>query len=105
MTTHILTKVERTEQKSRTFLKVLNSLPLETVLDWMHRASYALLDGEPLSLRRYLEEMKEVALSTIRINKIDNNIQQLSYEERQRREQILEMQKQPFLKELEGMVY
>jgi hypothetical protein len=104
MTTHILTKTERSEQKSRTFVKVLNNLPLETVLDWLHRASYAAQDGELLSLTRYLEETKEVALSTIRMNKIDNSIQHLTYEERQRRERILEEQKKPFLKDLEVMV-
>ena len=98
MTIHILTKAERAEQKSRTFLKVINSLPLETVLDWAYRSYYASQDGEPLSLRRYLEEIKDSSLATIRMSKIDNAAQSLSYEERQRREQILEDQKQPFPK-------
>ena len=102
MTTHILTKTERAEQKSRTFLKVLNSMSLETVLDWMYRSSYALQDGEPLSLKRYLEEVKEASIATIRMNQIDNASQGLSYEEKQRRELILEEQKQPFLKDFSG---
>ena len=122
MTIHILTKTERAEQKSRTFLKVLNSLSLETVLDWLYRAEWALKDskalvpptgnplgkpeplGEPLSLKRYLEETKESALATIRMSKIADNVQNLSYEEQQRREQILDQQRQPFLEDLEGMV-
>ena len=111
MTTHILTKDERAEQKSRTFLKVLNSLALETVLDWMYRAGWALQDskltpplGERLSLRRYLEETKEVALATIRMSKIEDDVHNLSYEEKQRREQILDQQRQPFLEDLEGMI-
>ena len=111
MTIHILTKTERAEQKSRTFLKVLNSLSLETVLDWLYRAEWALKDskwtpslGERLSLRRYLEETKESALATIRMSKIADNVQNLSYEEQQRREQILDQQRQPFLEDLEGMV-
>lgn len=111
MTTHILTKTERAEQKSRTFLKVLNSLSLETVLDWLYRAEWALKDakltpslGERLSLRSYLEETKESALATIRMSKIADNVQNLSYEEQQRREQILDQQRQPFLEDLEGMV-
>lgn len=111
MTTHLLTKTDRAEQKSRTFLKVLNSLSLETVLDWLYRAKWALEDsklnpplGEPLSLVRYLEESKEVALSIIRMNKIDNNLQKLTFEEAQRRENILAEQKRPFLEDLEGMV-
>jgi hypothetical protein len=111
MTTHILTKDERAEQKSRTFLKVLNSLALETVLDWMYRAGWALQDskltpplGERLGLIRYLEETKEVALATIRMSKIEDNVHNLPYEEKQRREQILDQQRQPFLENLEGMV-
>ena len=122
MTTHILTKPERAEQKSRTFLKVLNSLPLETTLDWLHRAAWTLQDsktlvpseenptgdleplGETLSLKRYLEETKDVALATIRMSKITDNVHNLSFEETQRREQILAQQRQPFLKDLEGMV-
>ena len=111
MTTHLLTKTDRAEQKSRTFLKVLNSLSLETVLDWLYRAKWALEDsklnpplGEPLSLVRYLEESKEVALSIIRMNKIDNNLQKLTFEEAQRRENILAEHKRPFLEDLEGMV-
>lgn len=111
MTIHILTKAERAEQKSRTFLKVLNSLSLETVLDWLYRAEWALKDskltpplGDRLSLRRYLEETKESALATIRMSKIANDVHNLSDEEKQRREQILEQQRPPFLKDLEGMV-
>ncbi len=104
MTTHILTKTERTEQKSRNFLKTLNILPLEMVLDWLHRASYALQDSETLTLKHYLEETKEVALATIRMNKIDGILQNLTYEESQRRERILEEQKRPFLNNLDGMV-
>ena len=111
MTIHILTKTERAEQKSRTFLKVLNSLSLETVLDWLYRAEWALKDskltpplGDRLSLRRYLEETKESALATIRMSKIANDVHNLSDEEKQRREQILEQQRPPFLKDLEGMV-
>ena len=116
MTTHILTKPERAEQKSRTFLKVLNSLPLETTLDWLHRAAWTLQDsktlvpseenptGELEPLKRYLEETKDVALATIRMSKITDNVHNLSFEETQRREQILAQQRQPFLKDLEGMV-
>lgn len=41
-------------------IKALNSMPLDMVLDWVYRAQFALLDGEPLSLEQYLIEIKDV---------------------------------------------
>ena len=105
MTTHILTKEQRKAQQSRTFLKVLNSLPLEMALDWLHRATYAYADGEPLTLKRYLTETKEVGEASFRMKEIDNQIEQLSLEDSERRDKQLAEQRFPFFKDLEGMVY
>jgi len=104
MTTHILTKEQRKENKTRTFVKVLNTLPLEMVLDWLYRGYYSILDEDPLSLKRYLEEVKQVEKATCRMKEIGKKIDNLSLEDSERRQRVIAAQRVPFLKELEGMV-
>lgn len=76
-------------------------MTLETVLDWLYRASWALQDsklktptGEPLSLKQYLVETKEVIKAEERMNRIEEGIEDLSTEERDRRTMLLEMEKE-----------
>ena len=76
-------------------------MSLETVLDWLHRASWALQDsnqnppiGEPLSLKQYLIETKEVIRAEERMKRIEEGIEKLSTEERDRRTVLLEKEKE-----------
>lgn len=67
---------------------------LETVLDWLYRSRFALEDKEPLSLRQYLLETKEVIEAEERMKKIEGNLANLSAEERDRRNKILDEEKE-----------
>ena len=88
-------------KQTNKMVKALNSMSLETVLDWLHRASWALQDskpnpplGEPLSLKQYLIETKEVIRAEERMKRIEEGIEKLSTEERDRRTVLLEKEKE-----------
>ena len=68
-------------------------MTLGTVLDWLYRAEFAQLDGEPLSLEQYLIEIKEVMEAEKRMEVIEEGIKNLSNEEKDRRQVILGMEK------------
>ena len=68
-------------------------MTLGTVLDWLYRAEFAQLDGEPLSLEQYLIEIKEVMEAEKRMEVIEESIKNLSNEEKDRRQVILGMEK------------
>ena len=75
-------------------VNALNSMGLETVLDWLYKSRFALEDKEPLSLRQYLLETKEVIEAEERMKKIEGNLANLSAEERDRRNKILDEEKE-----------
>jgi hypothetical protein len=54
-------------KKTNRLVNALNSMTLETVMDWLYRSKFALEDGEPLSLKQYLIEIKEVIKAEERI--------------------------------------
>ena len=80
-------------KKRNRMVKALNSMTLGTVLDWLYRAEFAQLDGEPLSLEQYLIEIKEVMEAEKRMEAIEESIKNLSNEEKDRRQVILGMEK------------
>jgi len=65
-------------------------MTLETVLDWLYRVKFALEDKEPLSLKQYLIETKEVIKAEERMKEIENKVRSLSTEERDRRRLVLD---------------
>ena len=68
-------------------------MTLVTVLDWLYRAEFAQMDGEPLSLEQYLIEIKEVMEAEKRMEVIEESIKNLSNEEKDRRQAILGIEK------------
>ena len=68
-------------------------MTLETVLDWLYRAKFAVEDNEPLSLKQYLTETKEAIDADKRMKEVERVVMNLSSEERDRREHILEEEK------------
>jgi len=80
-------------KKINSLLKALNSMTLETTLDWLYRASFALKDKEPLSLKQYLIETKEVIKADERMKEIEKDIKIMTTEERDRRSLILDEEK------------
>ena len=75
-------------------VSALNSMTLETVLDWLYRSKFALEDGELLSLKQYLIEIKEVIKAEQRMKEIEGKANLLSPEERDKRDRVLEEDKE-----------
>ena len=65
-------------------------MTLETVLDWLYRAKFALEDGEPLSLKQYLIEIKEVIKTDERMKEIAEEVEGMSSDEKDRRRLLLD---------------
>ena len=68
-------------------------MTLETVLDWLYRSKFALEDGEPLSLKQYLIEIKEVIKAEERIKRIAEEVAVMSDKDKERRRLVLEEEK------------
>ena len=77
-------------KKTNTLVKALNLMTLETVLDWLYRAKFALEDGEPLSLKQYLIEIKEVIKTDERMKEIAEEVEGMSSDEKDRRRLLLD---------------
>ncbi len=69
-------------------------MSLETVLDWLHRSSYAIKDGKPLSLKQYLTEIKEAIVAEKNIKEIEEQIKHLSPEAKDKRDKVLREEKE-----------
>ena len=65
-------------------------MSLGTVLDWLYRAKFAAEDGEPLSLKQYLIETKEVIKAEERMLEIAKKVENLTPEEKEKRRVVLE---------------
>ena len=73
------------KKKTNRLVNALNSMSLETVLDWLYRAKFAVEDGEPLSLMQYLTEIKEVIKAEERIKKVEKEAAEMSDEDKKSR--------------------
>ena len=80
-------------KKTNRMLKALNSMSLETVLDWLYRSKFALEDKETLSLKQYLIETKEVIEADERMKEIEKRVNSLSSEEKDKRNRVLDEEK------------
>jgi hypothetical protein len=80
-------------KKTNRLVNALNSMTLETVLDWLYRSKFALEDGEPLSLKQYLIEIKEVIKAEERIKRIAEEVAVMSDKDKERRRLVLEEEK------------
>jgi Sec-independent protein translocase protein TatA len=77
------------ERNARKYLKLLNFLSLETVLDCLNRGML----GSIQTIKSYLEEIKQVREATIRMKEIDAKIEAMSPEEQEARENRLKLQR------------
>ena len=68
-------------------------MSLETVLDWLYRAKFAVEDGEPLSLMQYLTEIKEVIKAEERIKKVEKEVAEMSDEDKKSRRLVLDKER------------
>ncbi len=65
-------------------------MTLETVLDWLYRAKFAVEDSEPLSLKQYLTEIKEVIKAEERMLEIAKKVEDLTLEDKEQRRLVLD---------------
>jgi hypothetical protein len=79
--------------RTRKYLKLLNFLSLETVLDCLNRN---MLQSEA-TVRQYLKEVKEVEEATQAMKEIDAKIAAMSPEAQERRLQLIETQRRSFI--------
>ena len=77
-------------KKTNRFVNALNSMTLETVLDWLYRSKFALEDRESLSLKQYLTEIKEVIKAEERMLEIAKKVENLTLEEKEKRRLVLD---------------
>jgi hypothetical protein len=73
------------KKKTKRMVNALNSMSLETVLDWLCRAEVCVRDGDNLGLAQYLVETKEVIEAEQRMKKIQAKIDNLSFEDTEKR--------------------
>ena len=81
------------KKKTNRLVNALNSMSLETVLDWLYRAKFAVEDGEPLSLMQYLTEIKEVIKAEERIKKVEKEVAEMSDEDKKSRRLVLDKER------------